>query len=392
MRDTVARRAEPAGNLRSHDMTESARTVVIFLCGDVMTGRGIDQVLPFRSDPSLHERFVASAARYVEIAERASGPIPRRADFSYPWGCAIEEFERLKPDLRVINLETSITQSGEWWRGKEVHYRMHPGNAPLLSAAGIDVCALANNHALDWGYDGLADTLRVLDSAGIRRAGAGIDADEAATPAVIDVKGGGRVLVVSLGAATSGIPPSWGAGEGRPGVNFVERLDRGAVGAVGERIAREKRAGDVVVASVHWGGNWGYGIDEHESSFASSLMEEAGVDIVHGHSSHHVRAIGTPGGKLVLYGCGDFINDYEGIRGNENYRGDLGLMYFASVRTSDGKLAKLLMAPTKIAKFSVNRASEEDTAWLVRVLNREGKKFGTRVVARSDGLLELESD
>jgi poly-gamma-glutamate synthesis protein (capsule biosynthesis protein) len=105
-----------------------------------------------------------------------------------------------------------------------------------------------------------------------------------------------------------------------------------------------------------------------------------------------VRAIGTPGGKLVLYGCGDFINDYEGIRGNENYRGDLGLMYFASVRTSDGKLAKLLMAPTKIAKFSVNRASEEDTAWLVRVLNREGKKFGTRVVARSDGLLELESD
>jgi len=76
-----------------------------------------------------------------------------------------------------------------------------------------------------------------------------------------------------------------------------------------------------VVASIHWGDNWGYEI-------AHNLIDHAGVDIIHGHSSHHAKGIEVWHGKPVIYGCGDFINDYEGIGGNEKYRSDLSLMYF----------------------------------------------------------------
>ncbi len=133
--------------------------ITLFLCGDVMTGRGIDQIMPHSSDPVLHEPYVKDARRYVELTERISGPIPRAVDPSYIWGDALDELKRAEPDLRIINLETSITGSDDYWKGKEVLYRMHPENIDCLTRAGIDACSLANNHVLDWGYAGLQETL-----------------------------------------------------------------------------------------------------------------------------------------------------------------------------------------------------------------------------------------
>ena len=75
-----------------------------------------------------------------------------------------------------------------------------------------------------------------------------------------------------------------------------------------------------MVASVHWGSNWGYDIPREQTVFAHRLIDEAGVDIIHGHSSHHVRAIEVYKDRLILYGCGDFLNDYEGISGYEEFR------------------------------------------------------------------------
>ena len=86
----------------------SSDVVRLFLCGDVMTGRGIDQVLPHPSDPLLHEGYASSALRYVELAERANGPIPRPVDFAYVWGDALTELERRRPDVRIVNLETAV--------------------------------------------------------------------------------------------------------------------------------------------------------------------------------------------------------------------------------------------------------------------------------------------
>ncbi|MDT5052256.1 MAG: hypothetical protein QOF66_622, partial [Mycobacterium sp.] len=141
---------------------------VIFLTGDVMTGRAIDQLLPHPGDPTLRESVVSDARTYIRLAEQTNGPIPAPIDFAWPWGEALDIVDQFGPDVRLINLETSITASSEFARGKAVHYRMHPDNVGCLTAIRPDVCALANNHILDFGYQGLTDTLRTLDDAGIR--------------------------------------------------------------------------------------------------------------------------------------------------------------------------------------------------------------------------------
>ncbi|CAG0979078.1 putative polyglutamine synthesis accessory protein [Geobacteraceae bacterium] len=363
--------------------------VTLFLCGDIMSGRGIDQILPYSAPPQLFEPYVRDARRYVELAEQFNGAIPRKADFTYVWGDALAELRRRKPDARIVNLETSITAGGEPWLGKGIHYRMHPGNVSLLSTAGIDVCSLANNHVIDWGYGGLAETLETLRKARIRTAGAGRTRTEAETPAVVEVRGKGRVIVFSFGAESSGIPEKWAPLSDRPGVNLLPDLSEAAASRIGAKVRAMKRPGDVVVASIHWGGNWGYDISSRQQRFAHLLLDRGGVDLIHGHSSHHAKGIEVYQGKLILYGCGDLITDYEGIGGYEEFRGDLGLMYFVRVDTETGKLAGLEMVPMQMRKFRLNRASRRDAAWLRDTLNREGKRLGTRVELQDDGILVL---
>ena len=96
--------------------------------------------------------------------------------------------------------------------------------------------------------------------------------------------------------------------------------------------------------------------------------------------------------KPIIYGCGDFLNDYEGIGGYEDFRADLALMYFVSVDPSTGKLVCLHMKPTQIKQFRANRTSRSDAFWLRDTLNREGKKFGTRVELDDDNTLILQWD
>ncbi len=363
--------------------------ITMFLAGDVMTGRGIDQVLPNPSDPLIHEPYMKSARGYVELAERANGPIQKPVSFSYIWGDALEELERVQPDLRIINLETSVTTSNDYWKGKGINYRMHPENIPCLTAAKIDYCSLANNHVLDWGYSGLTETLETLKKANIHSAGAGQNLQEAESPAVMEVEGKGRVIVFSYGLTSSGIPSSWAASEDKPGVNLLADLSDQTVLHIKANIEAVKQQGDIVVASIHWGGNWGYGIPPEQTKFAHELIDEAGVDVIHGHSSHHVKGIEVYKEKPIIYGSGDFLNDYEGISGYEGFRGDLALMYFVSVDPSTGKLVHLQMTPIQIKHFKTNRASRADALWLRDIINREGKEFGTRVEMNQDNTLTL---
>jgi poly-gamma-glutamate synthesis protein (capsule biosynthesis protein) len=113
----------------------------IFLCGDVMPGRGIDQALPYPCAPGLHEEAMESAVGYLQLAERANGPILQPLSFADVWGAAMEEWSRVQPHARVINLETSITRS-EAFDPKGINYRMSPENAGCLTAAAFDCCVL----------------------------------------------------------------------------------------------------------------------------------------------------------------------------------------------------------------------------------------------------------
>lgn len=261
-----------------------------------MTGRGIDRILPHPSQPRLYEPFVTSALEYVALAERRSGRISRPVDPAYIWGDALAILERRAPQLRIVNLETAVTACDQYWPGKGIHYRMHPGNLAALEALRPDRCVLANNHN--------ADSLL-------------------------------------------------------------------------ESVAEHKCSGDVAVVSIHWGPNWGYAIGPQQRAFAHRLVE-GGVDVVHGHSSHHVKGIEVHRERLILYGCGDFLDDYEGIEGYEHYRADLGLMYFPRLDARSGRLLGLNLVPTRIGQLRVNRASADEARWLQAVLNREGRSLGSR--------------
>ena len=363
--------------------------ITIFLCGDVMTGRGIDQLLPRPSDPRLHEPYVRDARRYLELAERECGPLAKPVDHAYVWGESLALFARLRPQVRIVNLETSITVSDDYWPGKGINYRMHPANIRVLTVAGIDACALANNHVLDWGYGGLAETLLTLEKAGLQSAGAGRDLAEAGAPAVVAVPGKGRVLLFSFGTESSGIPRRWGASAATPGVNLLPDLSEPTAEAIGRSVLKVKRPGDLAVASIHWGGNWGYDIPREETAFAHRLIDRAGIDLLHGHSSHHAKGIEVYRGKPVIYGCGDFINDYEGIGGYEEFRGDLSVMYFASFEPASGRFAGLRLVPLQMKRFRLNRAGQADREWLRKTLTREGKRFATGLEAADGDSLEL---
>ncbi|HKI64366.1 MAG TPA: CapA family protein [Burkholderiales bacterium] len=362
-----------------------ARAVTLFLAGDVMTGRGIDQILPRPGDPRLFEPYLRSALEYVALAERASGAFARPVGFDYIWGDALAELERVNPDARIVNLETAVTASDEAWPHKGIHYRMHPGNVPCLGAAALDCCVLANNHVLDWGRAGLTETLATLHAAGLRTAGAGRDAAEAQAPAVIECRQGGRVLVFGLASETSGVPRDWAAAARRPGVSLLEDLSARSAEAVARRIAAHRREGDIVVASIHWGGNWGYDVAPEQRVFARALIDAGVVDVVHGHSSHHAKGIEMHRGRPILYGCGDLITDYEGIEGYEAFRPELSLMYFPTLDADSGRLLEFALTPMRLRRMRLERAAHDDAAWLRIALGR----LGTRLEARGDGRLVL---
>jgi poly-gamma-glutamate capsule biosynthesis protein CapA/YwtB (metallophosphatase superfamily) len=363
------------------------RLVTVFLCGDVMTGRGIDQILPHPSAPRIHEACVSDARTYVALAEDVNGPIPQPVEFSYIWGDALAELQHVSPGACIVNLETSVTRSDDAWP-KGINYRMHSANVGCLTAAGIDVCVLANNHVLDYGYSGLVETLETLHRAGLQTAGAGRTLLEARQPAVVDVAGDCRVVVRGFGTETSGIPPSWAAAEDLPGLEVLFDLAEETAAAIEERVQAVKRSQDVTIASIHRGSNWGYAVPPEHVRFAHRLID-SGVDIVHGHSSHHPRPIEVYRNRLILYGCGDLINDYEGICGNEKYRNDLVLMYFATLTPASGDLVQLRMTPMQIRKMRLNRATPGDIEWLAKRLTRISQGFGSWIRGAEGGSLLL---
>ena len=348
---------------------DSLRTRTLLLTGDVMLGRGIDQLLPNPGDPRLIERYVDDARYYVRAAGSQNGRIRPPLPVTWPWGDALAAIDAAEPDARVINLETAITHDGRFAPGKEVHYRMCPDNIAVLRVARPDVCVLANNHVLDFGPAGLTDTVDALTGAGIATAGAGQDATAASRPVVIPLGADHRLIVLAAADESSGVPPQWTATEHGPGVRLLPDLSAATAETITAEVAELKRPGDVVLFSVHWGSNWGYNVPRQQIRFAHHLAD-GGVDIVHGHSSHNPRPLDVYHDRLILYGCGDLINDYEGITGYEEYRGDLRLLYFPSVDPDTGRLTGLRLVPLRSRRLRLIRTTTAESAWLADTLTR----------------------
>lgn len=355
---------------------EAAEHSTLWLAGDVMTGRGIDQAMPHPCSPELHEAWVRDARTYLSLAEQANGPIARPMPPEAVWGEALAEIERQRPTLRLINLETAITARGQPWPGKRIHYRMHPRHVALLQAARVDVCALANNHALDWGAAGLLDTVHTLQQAGVQAAGAGIHSAAAETPAIVRAPSGQRWLVFACACADSGVPQAWQARSRQAGLQRLDAASPRSAARLLRTVRQHRRPGDRVIVSVHWGGNWGWHPESGQQAFAHALIDAGLVDLVHGHSCHHPRPIEVYRNKLILYGCGDLINDYEGI--GQRMAGDLGvaLLCFARLCTQTGDLLQLELQAWRMQRFRLVRAEPAQAQAFFRLFNQRSAAFG----------------
>ncbi|MFM2173732.1 MAG: hypothetical protein RLZZ54_1659 [Cyanobacteriota bacterium] len=356
----------------------------LLLGGDLMLGRGIDQLMPQHCDPALHETVARDARHYVALAEQRIGPIATPFSPERVWGDSLSWIQRFDPELRVVNLETAITSGGQPWPGKGVHFRMHPANIASLRAAGIDACSLANNHCLDWGFNGLADTLRALHQAGIASCGAGLNPHQAKQPARLALADGRQLLLFAWAFTSSGVPPAWAAQPNHPGVALLSTINSGTVKWLCRCINRQRQVGDRVVVSLHWGANWVPVVPEQHRWLARQLIELAGVDVVYGHSSHHALPLEIHQGRLILYGCGDLINDYEGLPPHPPWRCDLICLYGLELQRQSGQLLSLRLQPFQLRGFQLREPSAADRQLLERQMGLDLCPSGWRC-QRQDG-------
>ncbi|WP_101065854.1 CapA family protein [Roseovarius salinarum] len=360
----------------------------VFVAGDVMPGRGIDQILPAPCDPRIFESCMKSAEGYLRLAERRNGPIPVPVDRGYVWGPLPGDLDARACDLRIVNLETAITDDGHP-APKAINYRMSRANAAMLKAARLDACTLANNHVLDWGGAGLRDTLDTLDGLGIAHAGAGRTAQAAFAPCALGLTDGGRLRLLAFGDATAGVPGDWAAGTDSAGVATLPEDPRRAVEVIRDCLPGARVPGDLVAVSLHWGGNWGFAIPDRQRHIARALVDSGAADLVFGHSAHHPKGLELRGGKLILYGCGDLVNDYEGIGGQGGYRPDLGAAYVCDLDRRTGELTGLEILPYRRHRFALTRAGDDDTGWLADMLARDSLTGGATFRASPKGTLRL---
>lgn len=242
-------------------------------------------------------------------------------------------------DLLCGNLETAITNFEEKYP-KVFNYRINPIFSKTLKINKNMFLNLANNHILDYQEQGLIDTINTLRHLDIKFAGAGNNIREAIKPAILKIK---QFKIGIIGCADH--YDYWSADTNKPGIFYIDYKN---YDNLLEYIQNLKLMVDLLILSIHWGPNYIYGIKEKYETFANNVLN-SGVDIIHGHSSHHVKCVTQKNNKVVIYGMGDFINDYAI---DPYYRNDLGMII--KVIIEKNKNVKKYIVPTQISDREVN--------------------------------------
>jgi poly-gamma-glutamate capsule biosynthesis protein CapA/YwtB (metallophosphatase superfamily) len=202
-------------------------------------------------------------------------------------------------DITVVNLETAITERGTP-EPKTYTFRVGPAAFDALAAAGVDVVTMANNHAVDYGGEGLADTLSAISAAPIPVVGIGTDENEAFAPVVVDVRGT-SIAVLGATDVPDRTAAAWPAGPSSPGVASARDPER-LLQAVSEATAKA----DVVVVYLHYGEER-VGCPTDEQLDLASALAEAGADAVVGSHAHVLLGAGWLDRTYVSYGLGNFV-------------------------------------------------------------------------------------
>jgi poly-gamma-glutamate capsule biosynthesis protein CapA/YwtB (metallophosphatase superfamily) len=356
----------------------------INLTGDVMLARLIDQLRP------THVHDPSSATHITSFIH--SNPALKNYSATTPWGNTLPLFH--SSDLNIINLETAVTTHPTPWPNKAFNYRMHPSNVDFLKAARVHYVSLANNHSLDFCEEGLVETVRSLEEEGIKFAGAGRSREEAVAPAKLilgkdDIgkngdadEEGEREYEVHVYSA-SDHPQSWSSVPGFHHINYTSQT-RDHLRRLLTSTSTSPPA--LKIFSIHWGPNYAWRPSAQIVSLAHFLIDECGVDIVHGHSSHHVQGVEVYGGKLIIYGCGDFVDDYAVDAG---FRNDVSAVWRVVLGAKEGdgegwkgvSVKRLEVYPTRCRRFVTGflEESERDYEWIRGKIKSLSAEFGTEV-------------
>lgn len=326
--------------------------VSLALLGDVMLGRGVRDEILHRPPDSF-------------------------------WGDALPLLR--SADAAIANLECAITRhSRPWWRTPKVfHFRAEPAAVAVLQAGNIRCVSLANNHSLDYEAEGLLETLRHLDEAGIRHAGAGRDLQEALAPVMFEVAG----LKIGFFAITDNEPP-FAARSDRPGTAYLDvAFDARALHCVAEQVAWARRYGaDLIVLSLHWGPNMVITPPPEFQAFARAAIDR-GVDLIHGHSAHVFQAVERHGKGLILYDTGDFLDDYAV---DPELRNDWSFLFL--VELAEKQLYRLRLLPVRLTYAQVHLAKGPEFEAICSWMQERCAPFSTSLMATGEGLeLRLES-
>ena len=294
---------------------------------------------------------------------------------SDPWGDTLPLFEAA--DLRICNLECTLADAGRRWHWpfKKYFHRSAEKNAAALTAAGIDIAVLGNNHTFDFGAVGLERTLLALDAAGVAHAGAGRTLAEAEAPAIVGAAG------LRLGVVAFMDDERWAAAGPSKAGRFYSRVDLGDARAA--RVLASVRAArphvDVLIASAHWGSNWGDQPPAEHRAFGRALVD-AGADLVFGHSAHVLRGVEWAGRAPILYSAGDFVDGYRPSSRGPNqdsaiFRADWQV----------GGIPRLTAIPVVIRNGQARLAPAHDAERIVARLDRLCAELGTATRRSPDG-------
>lgn len=319
-------------------------TISLVLGGDTMLGRGVAEVIG-RRGPAYPLDPVADVTRGA--------------------------------DLCLVNLECAFTSEGKRYAGppKRFYFHAPPVAVETLRHAGVDGVALANNHALDAGVDGLRETLALLDDHGIAHAGAGTNVEKATRPAFLEA-GGTRVGVL----ACCDHQEDFAAAPERPGICYVDIADAEALRALGEDVSALAQEVDYVVVAFHWQPNWAPQVEPGYRDLARSLVE-AGASVVWGHSPHHFQGVEFFDDSVVLYSTGDLVDDYAVDR---EYRNDRQLLFQCAL---GGGISQVRAHPIELDFGRTHPADAEARQWIVRRFTEACAALDSEVIADEEGLI-----
>lgn len=311
-----------------------SRTITLAIAGDVMLGRMVNAYIPEKG-------------------------------FAYPWGNVLPVLK--EADLFLINLEFTLTSETRPWDVlKAFNFRAEPSVSETLKLGRVDFASVANNHVLDFGPEGLRETLEVLDEAGIAHAGSGIDTASAQSPAILTANGT-RIAVVAF----ADYPADWAATHDSPGTNYTPiSVDPDDFKRVESALSAARQEADMVIFSIHWGPNMRERPPGTFREFARKVVT-SGADIFWGHSAHVVQGIEVYNEKLILYDTGDFVDDYAV---DAELRNDLSALFLVTVDPL--AVIGLELVPVEISQTQVNLAKGADYQWIVQRLTGLSEDLG----------------